>query len=324
MRNFAQRFGKRDISLFAASGFYLLAAFGLQLFGVLSWPLSRLLYGLRPEISPEGLELILSVLYYGVFIFLPVLIWVARRPGRIAPMRLNPVSAGTAVRIAALTAVMVFLLNDLQIFWGMLFEGMGLNVSAGGVNVPGDTCGLTLMILSGSFIAVVAEELLFRGVLFPAWETAGGAGRAVWVSAVWFAVMHGSVIGFPAQLCCGIVVALLVLWTDSLYAGMIYHGMYNAIVLILAYISAGVKDPATARYGLYAAVGGGFGVLVLAMECAVGVCVAVWLLRGLKPRSDDRGIPAAGKGLGLLALAGVAAAAPLYVRDILMMMGVGV
>jgi membrane protease YdiL (CAAX protease family) len=53
------------------------------------------------------------------------------------------------------------------------------------------------------------------------------------VTAVAFAGAHGLVIGFPILLAFGIAVALLRRSSESVYPGMVVHGIFNAAALAL-------------------------------------------------------------------------------------------
>jgi uncharacterized protein len=83
-------------------------------------------------------------------------------------------------------------------------------------------------------IAPVVEELTFRGVGFAL------LGRISVVLAflgtsVAFAAAHGLVNGFAALFLFGAAVAFLRMRTESLYPGMLLHGTFNALALLVAF-----------------------------------------------------------------------------------------
>ncbi len=91
--------------------------------------------------------------------------------------------------------------------------------------------------------------------MLSAWEPRGGR-RAVWVTALLFAMLHGSLLGLPAQLLCGLLLALIVRWTDSIYGGMIFHSAYNAAAVLFNYVTSGMESGGTGEVDLFSAIGG--------------------------------------------------------------------
>jgi membrane protease YdiL (CAAX protease family) len=98
---------------------------------------------------------------------------------------------------------------------------------------------LAAYIANGIVIAVVApfvEELTFRGLgysllaRYGRWAAIIGSGLA-------FAVAHGLVNAFPLLAAFGIGLAYLRSRVDSVYPGMIVHGLFNATALTLAVVN---------------------------------------------------------------------------------------
>jgi membrane protease YdiL (CAAX protease family) len=91
---------------------------------------------------------------------------------------------------------------------------------------------------AANFVAIaivgpVVEELLYRG--------AGvslllrfGAPTAVIATAVCFGLGHGLVLALPALVVFGLVTAFVRIRTDSVYPGMLIHGLFNATSLIVS------------------------------------------------------------------------------------------
>jgi membrane protease YdiL (CAAX protease family) len=91
---------------------------------------------------------------------------------------------------------------------------------------------------AANFVAIavvgpVVEELLYRG--------AGvslllrfGAPTAVLVTALCFGLGHGLVLALPALVVFGLVTAFVRVRTDSIYPGMLIHGLFNATSLIVS------------------------------------------------------------------------------------------
>ena len=92
----------------------------------------------------------------------------------------------------------------------VLWQKLGFNVFVSSFVRPADTAELTRAMITVAIIAPVCEELLFRGVLFQAWE-ARGTRKAIGMTALLFAMLHGSLMGLPGEIFGGVILALLVL-----------------------------------------------------------------------------------------------------------------
>ena len=262
--------------LFAASGFYLLAAVGLILAAFCSPAMGKLLVGLVPGITPEWLVLVSNALYYGLFILIPIAVWAARRPDGAEWLRLNPLSLGATIRTTLIAVACVSAAYFLTMLWTIFCQQMGLNVFVNNYIRPQNTAELTRSVLSTAVVAGISEELLFRGVMLTAWENRS-VKQGVCVTALLFALLHGSILGFPAEILCGIVLALVVRWTNSLYAGMIFHSAYNAVLVMLNYAFSAGETGDAAAINLLEAMGLG-GILELLLLAAFSGMFAWGLL----------------------------------------------
>ena len=212
-------------TLFAASGFVLLAAVGL-------W-ISTLLELLLPDASMA----IVNALYYLPFMLLPVGLYMLRQPGLVPAMRLNALPVLPTLSAALLGLLSVYVASMLSAVWGTALDALGLR-GLSGAPVPQSEAELVTSILTLAAMPAICEELLFRGFVQSAWESRG-TWFAMGVTAVLFALLHGNLYGIPAYLLIGAVAGYLAFALDSLYAAMIYHTVYNASCLVLPYLASG-------------------------------------------------------------------------------------
>jgi membrane protease YdiL (CAAX protease family) len=105
--------------------------------------------------------------------------------------------------------------------------------------------GLFVFAVVTVVIAPLGEELLFRGVLYPAVKYAGFPKLALWGTSLLFALIHfNRPIFLPLLL-----LALLLVWlyerTDNLAAPLAAHAMFNAtnLVIFFAYGDSVAKLP---------------------------------------------------------------------------------
>ena len=148
---------------------------------------------------------------------------------RVLALR-RPTSWGTAAKIGVGIGIGIFVLS--LILTPLLEPGREQGVTP-------DTWQpehLAAYIANGLVVAVVApivEELTFRGLgysllaRYGRWTAIIGTGLA-------FALAHGLVNAFPLLAAFGFGLAYLRSRVDSVYPGMIVHGLFNAIALTVA------------------------------------------------------------------------------------------
>jgi membrane protease YdiL (CAAX protease family) len=81
-------------------------------------------------------------------------------------------------------------------------------------------------------VAPLAEEMLFRGILYPAIKNRGYPGVAMWVSAFLFALMHANLMIFLPLLALAVILTLLYERTNNLMAPIAAHSLFNALNFI--------------------------------------------------------------------------------------------
>ena len=224
----------RRPSLFAANALYLLAAAGLVLLPWAAEPLARVLSAVAPGLGTEGFILATTLLYYLPCVALPCLRY-ARTRGVWESMRfVQPLSPASALYSVMAAVVSLPLGVNIALLWTALLQRLGLVLPDSATYIPDTTRGLLLAVFYLGVVPGICEELAFRGLVFGAWERRG-SGRALLVSSLLFAALHGSVSGFPTQLVLGLIIGTLVLGSGSIYAGMVFHTLYNCLILLSSY-----------------------------------------------------------------------------------------
>ncbi len=319
------RFWARRPAILSANALYLLAAAGIPLLSVVLATLMGLM-GVRA--TDEALLTPTSLIYYPFLIGLPVLLYALRHDGVVRAMRLNPLAPGMAVVsvLAALAGVMVAL--SLGSLWTLALEGMGARLVDQSLPVAKTTGALLMLVISGCVMPGIFEELLFRGLILSAWERRGTK-YALVVSTMLFAALHGSILGLPTQIVLGFAIGYLVINTDSLYAGMIYHTVHNAALVALSQVQAQRQTADALGQTLYESVGGTAGVMLLALQALVYGGVFWAILAGSGWHRERRGrtfeqiarvdrTPLKWQEL-LVLLAGLITVGAMYLLDVLQM-----
>ena len=291
---------------------------------IVSGLVTPLLFRSMLETGSQLPALFNCLFYYLIFLALPVWLAARRTPGLWRSLRPYPISLLSAVSVVALALLAVFFVTDLSALWTVLLEAAGVNASGSSLAVPTTAPGLMLCVFYSAVLPGVCEELVFRGVALPAFERCGTR-HAVLASAALFAAMHGSISGLPAHFLLGILLGVLVVCTDSIYAGLIFHTTYNAATIILVSVANRSSAAASAKTGrMLDIIGGPAGVATLLGEMLLMGAMMFFTLRMFRTAARLRGIPFAPHrrepmraGEWLLLAAGLAIAVLLHALAVL-------
>jgi membrane protease YdiL (CAAX protease family) len=88
-------------------------------------------------------------------------------------------------------------------------------------------------------LAPIAEEMLFRGILYPAIKQAGFPRLALWGTALLFAAIHLNLVTFIPLTVLAFVLTLLYERTDNLWAPITTHALFNAMNFVILYSTFG-------------------------------------------------------------------------------------
>ncbi|MGY8671912.1 MAG: CPBP family intramembrane glutamic endopeptidase [Verrucomicrobiia bacterium] len=81
--------------------------------------------------------------------------------------------------------------------------------------------------------APLMEEVVFRGVLYPALKFRGHRIAALWGTALFFALMHGNALSFVPLTVLGLAFVALYEWKGNLLISIVAHSTFNAVNFIL-------------------------------------------------------------------------------------------
>ena len=112
---------------------------------------------------------------------------------------------------------------------------IGYDTSAATSIVPSTPGELAATLILVALLPAIAEEYVFRGCVARAFARKGYV-FAVFMSALLFAIMHGSPLQLVHQFLIGVVCAVLFFATRSLWPPIILHFLNNAIALVLGYV----------------------------------------------------------------------------------------
>lgn len=140
----------------------------------------------------------------------------------------------------------------IAIFGGMVISAFGNVVSSyvvtllNGVGVPSpdfpstietSTLSLLLNIVASAVFPAIFEEMVFRGYVLRA-LLPHGERTAVLLSAVLFGLIHGNIVQVPFAAVFGFVLGWLMVRTNSIWPGVILHGVNNAFAVVMQWLEA--------------------------------------------------------------------------------------
>ena len=263
-------------SIFAASMMYFIGVTGLYVLPIVM----TLIHNVFGDFILNELWGIIEAMYYIVFIVFPIVIYAKDHSAACADtMRINPLPVKSALLCVVSALITVYLTQIVTLLWAVLIEIMFKTPSTSNFTIPTTVSALASTIFFTAIIPGICEELLFRGAILGAWEEKGSK-KAIVISAVWFTLMHGTFTGMPAQFISGIILAIIVVSTDSLFSGMIFHTVYNAATIILAFLT-NQQSSVPARHSIYESIGGMSGILSMILPAVFFCVMLVFVLKYL-------------------------------------------
>lgn len=237
----------RKPSVFAASFLFLLAGMGKLVGEYVAWPFVFLAGRLFGGVDAGAQSQLTQFLYYILFVALPVMLYARRDPGIASHLRIEPLKGRVAALSVLTAAVAVLFINCVSQLWFILIQCMGGTIPASGVAVPTTVRGLASAVILSAVLPGICEELLFRGLMLSAWEERGSL-RAITTVSLLFTLLHGNLLGIPSEFICGVLLACIVISSGSLFAGMVFHTVFNSTLLIASYWARTVETDAEAAY----------------------------------------------------------------------------
>ncbi len=215
-----------------------------------AWPARRLLLFILLVLAGDYLA---QMLVYGVSrdLFLPVL--AGSLFGVVLPCRLLARGGGGTLRrdfhldrvdagmLAATVAAAAAALLPTSVLAGLSARIHPMDVSWLEFtldHLPSSGLGIAVAAVTAVLVAPLAEELLFRGLIYRLARRAWGVWPAAVVSSLVFGLIHGEPWFLFGLIGLGLVLAYLYETTGSLLAPVLAHALHNAVSL-----SVMIRDP---------------------------------------------------------------------------------
>ncbi len=189
------------------------------------------------------------------------------------------VSPRNFLRTVVLTICMIIISSGISFVWQTVLSLVGYtrvpsSVDYSSVGVLFEKLALVAL-LPGIF-----EEVAHRGLLYAGFKDAGW--KFVLVSAIYFSLMHQNIVQMGYTFFDGVLIALVMYYTGSIFPGIFMHVANNAVSVSLGYISqnGGVFNFVNVfREWLYSSIGGLIVCIVsVLLACALTI-VMFWRMR---------------------------------------------
>lgn len=212
---------------------------GIVLALLLMVPLTLVTFGESRELPLSYLAATGIVIYVALF----ASTWyfaLKRRGGTLTDAGFRTVSGTTLLKMVPVTIGLLGLIAIVVAISGVFFG----DVPTAQDQMVGDARSIAFsdfvwLFTLGAIAAPVAEEFLFRGILYQLLRNRLSMVAAVIVSALAFALLHLIIPLIPALLVMGVVLAALAHRYDSLYPAIVVHALNNAAALIALYAAIG-------------------------------------------------------------------------------------
>ncbi len=196
---------------------------------------------LRLELADTGQWLtatfIMEILVIGIP---PVLYLLLRKIDIRQTVRLNKTGVKELLLVLGMAVSGYGIVSFINLVWYWILSRFGTPVAPvyPPINNGGQyITGLLVMALTPALV----EEFLFRGVMLRGYERLGTKVSII-TTGVLFAVLHLRITNIPAIIFLGIMIGYVVVRTNSIFSGVLYHFTQNAISISLLYFQEIARD----------------------------------------------------------------------------------
>ena len=201
------------------------------------------------------------------------------------------VSGRDALRTLVLAICMIVLGSAVSMLWQMILSLTGYTRSSSHTHYS------DILVLLEEFVLVAIlpgffEEFTHRGLLSAGYKECGW--KFVVLSALFFSLMHQNITQTGYTFTDGLMMALVMYYTGSIWPSMFMHFLNNAWSVFMGYVAdtGGVFEfLAVAENWLYSTVGGFIVIVFAVLVCSALVVLMFWRMRSVtvkKARIDDR------------------------------------
>jgi len=182
-------------------------------------------------------------LYIGILItefflvLLPVILYLLfKRYDVKYALRLNPIKGDQAFLVIVIAVLGWIVSGFFALLTNYFLSKLG-KIPVMPIPAASNTQELFMQILIFGAVAACCEEIFMRGLVMRSFEMRGSI-KSIFITAIFFAMLHLNVQNFLSILFLGSLLGYVVYRTNSIFAGMIVHFTNNTISVLLSYFIA--------------------------------------------------------------------------------------
>ncbi len=118
--------------------------------------------------------------------------------------------------------------NYVTVFFRVFAEAIGVYSDYNALDDPQSILDVIMIFICSAIIPPLVEEFAMRGVLMQSLRKYGNA-FAIVATALIFGIFHGNAVQMPFAFLCGLFIGYAVIASESLWTGIIIHGLMNAM-----------------------------------------------------------------------------------------------
>lgn len=174
----------------------------------------------------------LALIMIQVFLALPALVYALISKISLKDLlRFNKIKIGTVF----LLILFAFLISPVMQFINLITMMFVKNDIGDTISVIADNEPFIVSLFAIAMVPAFLEESVYRGCFFNTYSKVSPM-KAVFLSALYFGLMHGNFNQFSYAFIMGMIFCLIVEGTDSLFSSMIIHFVINGSSVVLLYL----------------------------------------------------------------------------------------
>lgn len=179
-----------------------------------------------------------SIVLSQVLLFIPVLIFIFMHKKRfVNNIRLKMLKPSTTILLVIFTVTITPVMSFINSI-SLIFSD---NVIGGTVTGIAEKSPMVVGVLAVALLPAVCEEVAYRGLFYSEYSRISPK-KAILLSGLMFGMLHMNINQFMYAAAMGMVFALVVEATDSIFSTMLIHFVSNGISVLAMYVLSGMES----------------------------------------------------------------------------------
>ncbi len=240
------------------------------------------LYAYAYWIGPVAIPIIPNLLISQAIIFVPALLFlIFSKENILSFLGFHKIKISTVFMIILFTFLMMPATTVINAISMLFVDNTVAQMSVSVIEMP-----MLVMVLFMGVLGPVSEEIVCRGAMLNGYKRSTNTFRAILASAILFGVMHMNINQAAYAIFLGLVMAVLVEATGSIWGSIVFHMTVNTWNVALMYFSEALtsaegmeeaQDMAQSADVLLPVIG--IYAVIALITTSIGLCVLVWIAK---------------------------------------------